>query len=177
VRVRPTEKSGIVAVATIAGLMIVGALWLAPAASAQPYGGTTGPLTVTRSGDVWNVSGTGFMADSQVTLMLTGDGGTEVTLGALFADSSGALAGSVPVPDGLDPGVYTLSATGVSADGATRVLSAAVTVTEEGETGVPSAPGLPAWGIIGTVALAVLAAGVGLGLFFYRRRSARATGR
>ena len=166
------------------GLIAFAVLVPAGAAVAQEYGGSTGELTVTGSaapGGALQVSGEGFVAASVVYVALTAEAtGEIVDLGALETDSSGAFSGTVTLPDGVVPGTYSLSAAGVTADGATRVVSANVDVvsvlgpTQPGE----DAGGLSRAGwillIAGIAVLAVALVGGGWWLFGVRsRRSAR----
>jgi hypothetical protein len=166
------------------GLIAFAVLVPAGAAVAQEYGGPTGELTVTGSavpGGALQVSGEGFVAGSVVYVMLSAEAtGEAVDLGTLATDSSGAFSGTVILPDGVVPGTYTLSATGVTPDGATRVASADVEVasilgpTQPGE----AAGGLSRTGwillIAGIAVLAGALVGGGWWLFGVRpRRSAR----
>ena len=118
-------------------LLIIGsaALTAAPLAFAQEYAQETGDLELTRP-KVLTLSGDGFVADSVVFLTLTATGTDQVIdLGTLETDSTGAFSGSITVPDDLEPGMYTLSATGVTEDGATRVLSAEASLGGDVTTG------------------------------------------
>ncbi len=118
-------------------LLIIGsaALTAAPLAFAQEYAQETGDLELTRP-KVLTLSGDGFVADSVVFLTLTATGTDQVIdLGTLETDSTGAFSGSITLPDDLEPGMYTLSATGVTEDGATRVLSAEASLGGDVTTG------------------------------------------
>lgn len=150
------------------------------AAAAQEYGGSTGELTVTGSaapGGALQVSGEGFVAASVVYVTLTAEAtGEVIDLGTLETDSAGAFAGMVTLPDSVVPGTYQLSATGVTPDGATRVVSADVEVTSALE---PTQPGESPGGLSGTgwflliggiaLTLSALSAG-GWWLFWVRPR-------
>ena len=114
--------------ATVSLLMVWSAALSVAPASAQEYAQETGDLELTKS-IVLTISGDGFVGDSVVFLSLTLDGTNEVIdLGTLDTDSTGAFSGSITLPDDLAPGTYTISATGVTEDGATRVLSATVSI-------------------------------------------------
>lgn len=164
-------------VAVAGGLVALSVMVLASVAVAQEYGGSTGQLRVAGlavpRGSL-EVSGEGFMADSVVRLMLTDKAtGVTIDLGVLESDASGVLAASVALPAGLEPGAFALSATGVTTDGATRVLSADVQVTaaDAGDGAGESSGGMPALAIAGIVALLVVAAaGGGWWLIASRRR-------
>ena len=117
----------------LASLLTVASMWLivAPAAVAQEYVGEAGDLDVTMS-ETPTLSGSGFAANSIVFLTLTVNvTGEVIDLGTLETDSMGAFSTSVAMPDGLEPGTSTLTATGVTPDGASRVLSANVTTAED----------------------------------------------
>ena len=118
-------------------LLIIGsaALTAAPLAFAQEYAQETGDLELTRP-KVLTLSGDGFVADSVVFLTLTATGTDQVIdLGTLETDSTGAFSGSITLPDDLEPGIHMISATGVAADGATRVLSVEVSIGGDVTTG------------------------------------------
>jgi hypothetical protein len=136
--------------------VVVGA---AATATAEEYGGSTGDLTASRS-RVFAVSGDGFAPGSVVMVSLRDEAtGAETDLGALQTDANGAVVGSVTLPDGLTPGRYTLSTTGVTADGTTRVLSAQVDLSDESaDCGCSGASPL-LWVLVALAALAVVGAG------------------
>lgn len=111
------------------GLLVV----LAPAALAQEYGPANGDLGVPAgnygAGDAIELSGQGFLPDSEVLLALSANAtGDSFDLGTAATDSAGALSTSVSIPAGLAPGEYTVSAVGVTPDGATLTLAGAVNV-------------------------------------------------
>ncbi len=121
----------------VLGLLILGSILLtvAPLASAQEYAQETGDLELTSS-LVITFSGDGYAADSSVLLTLTQDDSDgAIDLGTLEVDSEGILSGTITLPDGLSPGTYTLAATGLTEDGATRVLSASVAIEGDVTTG------------------------------------------
>jgi hypothetical protein len=120
----------------------------APIALAQEYGESHGPLTVSQ---FLELSGDGFSASSAVKVQLTNSStGETIDLGTLTADDAGRLAGSLTVPQGLAPGTYTLEATGVTSDGATRILSAGLQTpgAAGGEVSCEPSGGLPVWLLI-----------------------------
>lgn len=113
---------------TVSLLIVWSAISSIALAAAQEYAQETGDLELTKS-IVLTISGDGFVGDSVVFLALTLDGTDEVIdLGTLDTDPTGAFSGSITLPDDLAPGTYTISATGVTEDGATRVLSATISI-------------------------------------------------
>ncbi len=100
-----------------------------PGSSATTAGSavTGRSLQMARKGKVQPVartSGDGFAAKSPVKLYLL----TVGYLGEVITDDSGAFDGSVPIPAGLTPGVYTLQANGFAPDFSVRSLSVGVLV-------------------------------------------------
>lgn len=73
-------------------------------------------------------SGDGFKAKSPVEFYLL----PGRSLGSLTTDASGAYKGSVPIPEGIEPGVYTLQVNGFAPSGAVRSLSLGVLVKAPG---------------------------------------------
>lgn len=111
--------------------LVVALVWTAAPAAAQEYAQETGDLEFTLS-LVVDFSGDGYAADSTVLLTLVPEGSDGATdMGTLEVDSTGAFTGSITLPDGLAPGRYMLAATGVTEDGATRILSAGITIGGE----------------------------------------------
>lgn len=164
----------------VRAVVLLGALiaWsfaaFAPVAMAQEYGGSSEGLVVDVADGTLEVSGDGFMPNSAVRVALTSqDTGQTIDLGVLSSDASGAVAGQFSLPDDLPPGRFTLSVTGMAADGSTRVLSSELEVTSGGAEVVeePSG-GLPAGAIAGIAvgAAALVAAGWWLFLMWRRRR-------
>jgi len=146
----------------LASMIVLGILAGASTAVAQEYGESRGSLGVKHYVEV---SGSGFSANSAVKMKLVNDDTGETTdLGTLTSDDSGELAGSVALPEGLAPGAYTLTVTGVTDDGVTRVLSAGLgsPVVAAGEEG-PGGPlgGMSVWLIAGLSVLALALAGDG----------------
>jgi len=118
--VRRKVRVSILAVVLVS-MAVLGILAGASSAAAQEYGESVGDLIV---GYHLTVSGDGFRADSEVRIELVkNDTGDTTDLGAVATDHGGALAASVALPEGLEPGTYVLTATGVTADGLTRMLS------------------------------------------------------
>ena len=140
----------------LASMIALGILAGASTAVAQEYGESRGSLGVKHYVEV---SGSGFSANSAVKMELVNDNTGETTaLGTVMSDDTGTLAGSVALPEGLAPGAYTLTVTGVTDDGVTRVLSAglgspAIVAGEEG----PGGPlgGMSVWLIAGLAVLAL----------------------
>ena len=80
--------------------------------------------TSIRVSPVAQASGTGFMVDSPVKFYIL----PGIYMGDLRTDAAGSFAGSVPVPGGITPGVYTLQMNGFAPDGRVRSLSIGVIV-------------------------------------------------
>lgn len=149
---RRSTTLGILA-AVVAGTAALGVLAAASTALAQQYGESVGDLNV---GYYLTVSGDGFSADSDVRIELVkSDTGDTTDLGAVAADHGGALAASIALPEGLEPGTYVLTAKGVTADGLTRMLSIELQSPFSGASPATSAP--PGWRSGLTTGLLVLA--------------------
>ncbi len=117
--------------------LIIGSVCLtvAPVAVAQEYAEETGELGLGRT-VVLTLFGDGFVGDSVVFVTVTANGTDQVIdLGTLEVDSTGAFSGLITLPDDLEPGVHTISATGVTEDGATRVLSVEMSIGGDVTTG------------------------------------------
>lgn len=105
----------------------------APMAQAQEYGESLDDLALPdpgpySPGDTVSFSGDGFRPDSDVYLtLLAATDGAVTDIGVVTADSAGSIAGPFEVPL-VGDGLYTVSATGVTPDGATRILSGAIVV-------------------------------------------------
>jgi len=163
-RARTALRAGLGSMAALALLAVMGG------AAAQEYGESHGTLVVRQS---LEVSGDGFSADSAVKMQLTDPDTGEVTdLGTLTSDGGGGLTGSITLPDGLTPGAYTLSATGVTPTGTTRVLSAGVQIPGVGAEPVPVQPsaGIPLWLLVLLPVLGLLAVGGAYWWLAIRRR-------
>ena len=121
--------------ATVAAALAAVTLALPVAALAQGYPPSAGTLGVSNTapapGELITVSGDGYAAGTGITITFESD---PVTIGNVNADASGAFTAQVRIPADATPGNHTIKATGMGADGATRVTSAAVTVTG-GSTG------------------------------------------
>ncbi len=117
-------------------LAMMGVLLTGAAASAQPYGASLGdllsPVGAYAPGDTVSVTGDGFLADSavEITLLANVDGSV-FELGSATASASGAVDATAVLPMELEAGSYTVSATGVTEDGATRVLSSEIDIVAE----------------------------------------------
>ena len=101
-----------------------------PIAGAQQYEDEVGDLdlAVTVSITV-TLSGDGYVGDSVVYVTLTSEDGEQVVeLGTIPTDDQGRFFGEIVLPDDLEPGIYTIATTGVTGQGATRVLSTSVAV-------------------------------------------------
>jgi hypothetical protein len=164
---------GVALMLLVAGLIALGS---AGAASAQEYSGQSDRLSTSRSaspGGSLDVSGSGFKADTVVNLALANRStGEALDLGTLAADAAGVVTGSISLPDGLDPGTYTVTATGVTGDGATRVLSTDLEVAA-GIVEPEQAGELFLWIAVG---LAGTATAGSVWLLATRRHSVEATG-
>jgi hypothetical protein len=117
-------------------------------AVAQEYGESRGALTVRQ---FLEVSGDGFSANSAVKMQLTNPStGETINLGSLTSDGVGRLTGSIILPEDLAAGTYTLAAIGVTADGATRILSAGLQTPGAAAEQTPCEPsgGLPVWLVV-----------------------------
>lgn len=153
-------------------LIAAGGLSRASSAGAQEYGESSGSLAITSRVSL-EVSGVGFMADSEAKMVLT-LGDVRIDLGSLPIDASGGLAGALALPDGLEPGTYLLSATGVTPDGSTLVLSADVAIGtgEALEEPTPSSGGAPTPLVFLTIVLGLALVTTSLGWW----RASRARG-
>jgi hypothetical protein len=132
-------------VVLVGAVMTLAILVSAPTVAAQEYGESRGNLTV---GQFLELSGDGFSANSAVKVQLMNPGtGETIDLGTLTSDDAGRLAGSLTLPVGLGAGTYTLAATGVTRDGATRILSAGLQIPGAAVDEVPCEPAgrLPVW--------------------------------
>jgi hypothetical protein len=106
----------------------------APAASAQEYATETGELDLEVAVEIMvTLSGEGFVADSVVYVVAVTADGDEFELGTLPTDDQGRFFGEILLPADLAGTSFTISATGVTAVGATRVLSAALGFGESPE--------------------------------------------
>jgi hypothetical protein len=92
-------------------------------------------VTVVVNGQTVTVTVTGFAPFSKVKIVLQPG---SVGLGTFTTNGSGAVTATLTVPKGLGAGAYTITASGVDANGAVRILSAPLTVKSAG-----SGSGLP----------------------------------
>ena len=100
-------------------------------ADANTSGTTTGrtrlrglPLQRDKVRPTAQTRGDGFASNSPVKLYLLSIG----LIGSVMTDASGSFAGSVPIPPGIKPGVYTLQANGFAPDYSVRSLNIGVLV-------------------------------------------------
>ena len=101
-----------------------------PIAGAQQYEDEVGDLdlAVTVSITV-TLSGDGYVGDSVVYVTLISEDGEQVVeIGTIPTDDQGRFFGEIVLSDDLEPGIYTIATTGVTGQGATRVLSTSVAV-------------------------------------------------
>ena len=112
---------------------VSGLMALTPLATAQEYASETGELDLDLTVVVTvAISGDGFVGDSVVYITLVSDGEEdEIDLGTMATDDQGRFFGEITLPGDLAAGAYTISATGVTGQGATRVLSTAINVGPE----------------------------------------------
>ncbi len=112
---------------------IAGLMTLTPLAAAQEYAGETGELDIDLTVVVTvTISGDGYVGASVVYITLVSDGEEdEIDLGTLATDDQGRFFGEITLPDGLGASSYTIIATGVTTQGATRVLSTTINVGPE----------------------------------------------
>ena len=95
-----------------------------PVATRSGVVGRMLPLAKRKVQPVAQSSGDGFKADSEVKFFILAD----TYLGTLPTDASGAYEGSLPIPAGIKPGVYTLQVNGFAPSGEVRSLSIGVQV-------------------------------------------------
>ena len=174
----------------IAGAVTAAALvLLAPAAGAQ-YSNVAA-VSVTNSSDSCvpgqsiTATAVGFAFFTTVTFRFNGQ-----VIGTAQTDGEGNATLTVPYPDGVDPGTYQLTATGLSAvDNVTVTVTADIeclapttTTTTAGPGGAGTAAGpLPrtgsdSTGVLFRVGIVLVAAGGLLTLSARRRRGPRAAG-
>lgn len=92
--------------------------------------------TVTAPGSSFHLTLHGFKPGSTVTVTVTINGQT-VTLGTFVADANGDVSANVALPNSVKAGSYTITASGVDASGAARVLTSAITVAASTGGGLP----------------------------------------
>lgn len=96
--------------------------------------------TEAEPGGTITLTGTGFMPNSEVTLEVLGVNLERISLGTVMTDANGNFSVEVTLPDGLPPGQYTITATGIDPFGNERVLSIVVTVGSEAPSSGGGAP-------------------------------------
>ncbi|WP_409330141.1 fibronectin type III domain-containing protein [Trujillonella humicola] len=141
-------------------------------AKSGDLGGPAGQSSSVTPGSKITLTGSGYLANSTVTLLVYS---SPQVLGTVVADANGAFTVTVEIPAGLAAGSHTLVAAGVDAAGNPRYLTMPITVTAAGAaagsgglayTGADVA--VPALG-----GLAALALGGGLVLAGRRKRAAQ----
>ena len=106
-------------------------------------------------GGSMTVSGFGFAPGTEIRITFES---APVLLAVTVAGAAGEFSVEVTIPGDAPPGVHSIKATGLGADGQVRVLSRAVIVApSDSETRSLAATGLPllAWIIVGCIALAL----------------------
>lgn len=167
---------------TFAGAVAAAALvLLAPAAGAQ-YSNVAN-VTVERPSDTCapghdiTARAVGFAFFTTVTFRFNGQ-----VIGTAQTDGEGNATLTVPYPDGVDPGTYQLTATGLSAvDNVTVTVTADIECLAPTTTASPAAGPLPrtgsnSTGVLFRVGVVLVAAGGLLTLSARRRRAPRAAG-
>lgn len=130
-------------------LVVVGASVASPQAAAQQYDASQGaleevPASAGKGGSV-PLRGDGFAPNSTVEVLLVVDASGETMGPGLAAvDDRGILATALALPESLEPGSYTIQASGVAVDGGSRVLSGGFVI--EGETAAAELPIVPVSG-------------------------------
>jgi len=110
------------------------------------------------------VGGAGFKPTTSVLVELHS---SIISLGTLTSDSTGAVSGSVAIPDAVPVGTHDLDLDGVNADGTMRRLSATVDISAVAKSGsASSGPGAVFWTVVGLISAAV----VGLLMLLVGRR-------
>jgi hypothetical protein len=119
-------------------------------------GALTGvPPTVMRSQRI-TVGGTGYLPGSVIQL---GIYSAPTSLGTVVADATGAFSVAVTIPADQSLGAHTVAASGISASGTARLLTAGTTVVLPPSTGAGSSSGaLPATGADGSPSLGLMLA-------------------
>ena len=100
-------------------------------ALAQGYPPAEETLAVSTSvalpGEPVTVSGSGYAPGTTVTITFES---TPQVVGVVTADASGRFTAEVVVPPDATPGMHTIRATGLGADGTTRMIAAAIRVID-----------------------------------------------
>jgi hypothetical protein len=128
-------------VMAMTAVLALGALQLA-AAAVDPYEPDGEPELSTNSpapGDSFTISGDGFMAGSQVRVVIFSE---PVVLGASTVSAAGEAVLTVTVPSSFAPGsTHTVEMQGVDPSGDVRILSLEVVLAAagDGDDGLPAA--------------------------------------
>lgn len=124
------------AIIIAAGALLL--LLVGPAQAQDPYSGTLtgggGRGSAVAPGSTHTVSGGGYAPGATVTFTIDG-----ITLGTAVAGADGVATLSFTVPD-LDPGCYTVTASGAGAQGGTRVNSTSLCIAGAGRTLATTGP-------------------------------------
>jgi methionine-rich copper-binding protein CopC len=114
------------------GMLATMLLWSlsVPVAHAQQYEDESGPLDVQVTVTVTvALAGDGFVRESVVYVTLVSpDADDPIDLGTIPTDDQGRFFGEITLEATLESGDYTIVATGVTGQGATRVLSTPITI-------------------------------------------------
>lgn len=106
----------------------------APPTGAQGYSSipscSVTPPSVSPGGTV-TVVASGFLPGSTVTFEIERARMSRAPLGQATADETGTATAEVVVPSNLRPGTYTVSCTGIDAEGADVVVASNVSVVDE----------------------------------------------
>jgi methionine-rich copper-binding protein CopC len=112
----------------ISAALFAAVLLLVAPAHAQEYATEYDDLALTTTVTItFELSGEGFVADSVVYVTATA-GEVVLELGTIPTDDQGRFFGIITLPEDLEPGAYLIAATGVTPNGATRVLTSQVGV-------------------------------------------------
>ena len=123
-----------------AGLVAALVLAWAGAAIAQGYPPAAETLAVSTTvavpGQPVTVSGSGYEPGTTVTITFES---TPQVVGVVTADAAGRFTAEIVVPTDATPGMHTIRATGLGADGTTRVMVAAIRVMDPAAGAAPGA--------------------------------------
>ena len=141
-----------VVVGSLFVLVAVGASLAAPEAAAQQYAESQGALdevpTSAEKGSAVPLRGDGFAPNSTVeVLLIVNASGEALGPGIAAVDDQGILATALALPETLEPGTYTIRASGIAVDGGSRVLSGGFVI--EGESAAAELPIVPGSGSSG----------------------------
>lgn len=142
-------------VVAVTAVLALGALQWA-AAAVDPYEPDGEPELSTNSpapGDSFTISGDGFMAGSQVRVVIFSE---PVVLGASTVSAAGEAELTVTVPSRFAPGsTHTVEMQGVDPSGDVRILAVEIVLAAAGDGDDPGSDGLPETGF-GATTFAVL---------------------